>query len=449
MRTLLELSNDLAAGQSSRALIEQCLARIGDPAGEGGRAFLKVHAQGALAAADAHDRLRRGGKSPSPFAGIPLSIKDLFDIAGEVTTAGSVALCDARPAARDAMAVARLKAAGFIPIGRTNMTEFAFSGLGINPHYGTPCNPYDRKTGRIPGGSSSGAAVSVTDSMAFGALGTDTGGSCRIPAALCGIAGFKPTARRVPLDGAFPLSASLDSIGPIAASVACCAVLDAVLAGEASFDLPAVPLAGLRLAVPQTFVLDGMDSDVGRAFAAALKVLSAAGARITDIALGELGELPEINATGGFPALEAYAVHRDLIATKGPLYDPRVLSRIMRGNEQNAADYEALKRARENFIGRVAAITAPYDALVVPTVPIIAPAIADLDDEDVYRRINLLVLRNPAVANFLDRCAVSVPCHRAGEAPVGLMLIGEHGADRRLLAIGEAIEQTVSPYAIG
>jgi len=178
-------------------------------------------------------------------------------------------------------------------------------------------------------------------------------------------------------------------------------------------------------------------------------VLSAAGARITDIALGELGELPEINATGGFPAVEAYAVHRDLIAAKGPLYDPRVLSRIMRGNEQNAADYQALKRARENFIRRVAAITAPYDALVVPTVPIIAPAIADLDDEDVYRRINLLVLRNPAVANFLDRCAVSVPCHRAGDAPVGLMLIGEHGADRRLLAIGDAIEQTVSPYAIG
>jgi aspartyl-tRNA(Asn)/glutamyl-tRNA(Gln) amidotransferase subunit A len=341
--------------------------------------------------------------------------------------------------------VARLRAAGFIPIGRTNMTEFAFSGLGINPHYGTPLNPYDRGAGRIPGGSSSGAAVSVTDAMAYGALGTDTGGSCRIPAALCGIVGFKPTARRVPTAGAFPLSTSLDSVGPLAATVACCAVLDAVLASEPMAELAAFPLSGLRLAVPQTTVLDGMEPAVARAFEAALAALRKAGASVIDIPLRELSELPDINAKGGLPAAEAYAIHRPLIAKAEKMYDPRVLSRILRGQEQDAADYIDLTEARKQFIRRLAAITAPYDALVMPTVPVTAPRLADLEADDAYRRVNFLVLRNPSIANFLDRCSISLPCHRAGDAPVGLMLIGEHGADRRLLAIAAAIEHVVSP----
>src|SRR5215471_15050513 len=247
MHTLQELSAQLAKDQTtSRALVEGCLARIADPAGEGARTFLKMHRDAALAAAGQQDALRKASRAPSPFAGIPVSIKDLFDIEGDVTTAGSLALRDAPPATADAPAVARLKAAGFVVIGRTNMTEFAFSGLGLNPHYGTPANAYDRPAGRIPGGSSSGAAVSITDGMAFGALGTDTGGSCRIPAALCGIVGFKPTAYRVPTAGAFPLSTSLDSIGPLAATVACCAALDAVLAGDPIVDLSPLPLARLQ-----------------------------------------------------------------------------------------------------------------------------------------------------------------------------------------------------------
>ena len=232
MRTLAQSARELEAGASSRSLVEECLARIADPAGEGSRVFLKVHADSARAAADHMDGLRRRRAAPSRFAGIPISVKDLFDVAGDVTMSGSVALRDAPPAAADAVAVARLRAAGLIPIGRTNMTEFAFTGLGINPHYDTPRNPFDRATGRIPGGSSSGAAVSVTDGMAVGALGTDTGGSCRIPAALCGIVGYKPTARRIPLGGVLPLSLSLDSVGPLAPTVACCAALDAIMAGE-------------------------------------------------------------------------------------------------------------------------------------------------------------------------------------------------------------------------
>jgi aspartyl-tRNA(Asn)/glutamyl-tRNA(Gln) amidotransferase subunit A len=445
MRTLAQLAAHLGSGGSSRGLVEQCLARIGDRAGEGERVFLKVHDADALAAADFYDRLRARGAAPSPFAGIPVSIKDLFDLAGDVTTAGSRALNGAEPAARDASSVARLRAGGFIPIGRTNMTEFAFSGLGINPHYGTPLNPYDRRAGRIPGGSSSGAAVSVTDAMAFGALGTDTGGSCRIPAALCGIVGFKPTARRVPTAGAFPLSTSLDSIGPLAATVACCAVLDAVLADEPAAELAPFPIAGLRMAVPQTMVLDGLELGVARAFEAALDVLRRAGARIVDIPLHELGELQQINAKGGFAAAESYAIHRALIAKAEKTYDPQVLTRILRGQEQSAADYIDLVAARADFIRRVAAVAAPYDALLMPTTPLTAPRLADLAADDSYRKVNFLMLRNPAIVNFLDRCSISLPCQRAGDAPVGLMLIGEHGADRRLLAIAAAIEQVVSP----
>jgi len=445
MRSLAQVKADFARGGKSRGLVEQCLARITDKSGEGARAFLKIHAEPALAAADFYDRVGTRGGASSPFAGVPVSVKDLFDIAGDVTTAGSVVLKDASPAETDAPAVARLRAAGFIPIGRTNMTEFAFSGLGINPHYGTPSNAYDRKAGRIPGGSSSGAAVSITDGMAFGALGTDTGGSCRIPAALCGIVGFKPTAYRVPTAGAFPLSTSLDSIGPLAATVACCAALDAVLAGEPIVDLSPFPLTGLRMAVPQTMVLENVEPAVARAFESALAALRKAGTRIVDIPLRELAELPQINAKGGLAAAEAYAIHRRHIGNSEKMYDPRVLVRILRGQEQDAADYIELVNARADFIRRVAAITAPYDALVMPTVPVTAPRLADLAADDAYRSANFLVLRNPSIANFLDRCSISIPCHQAGDAPVGLMLIGEHGADRRLLAIAAAIEAVVSP----
>jgi aspartyl-tRNA(Asn)/glutamyl-tRNA(Gln) amidotransferase subunit A len=445
MRSLAQVRTDLARGGKSRGLVEECLARIADESGEGRRVFLKVYGEDALAAADFYDRVRARGAPPSPFAGIPVSIKDLFDVAGDVTTAGSIALKNGKAATRDAPAVTRLRAAGLIPIGRTNMTEFAFSGLGINPHYGTPLNPYDRGVGRIPGGSSSGAAVSITDGMAFGALGSDTGGSCRIPAALCGIVGFKPTAHRVPTAGAFPLSTSLDSIGPLAATVGCCAALDAVLAGEPAVDLPPFPLAGLRLALPQTMVLENVEPAVARAFDSALDALRKTGVRIADIALRELAELPQINAKGGLAPPEAYAIHRALIAKAEKMYDPRVLVRILRGQEQDAADYIDLVNARADFIRRVAAVTAPYDALVMPTAPVAAPPLADLASDEAYRHANFLVLRNPSIANFLDRCSISVPCHRAGDAPVGLMLIGEHGADRRLLAIAAAIEAVVSP----
>ncbi len=439
------LVDDLASGRTtSRALVEQCLDRIDDRDGEGSRTFLQVSRETARMAADGIDALRAAGAAPSPFAGIPISIKDLFDVRGDVTMAGSRALSDAAPAAADAPSVRRLRRAGFVIIGRTNMTEFAYSGLGLNPHYGTPRNPWDRATGRIPGGSSSGAAVSLTDGMAHAALGTDTGGSCRIPAAFTGLVGFKPTARRVPLDGAVPLSPSLDSIGPIARTVACCAALDAILADEQSMDVSPVSVEGLRLLVPTTIMFDNIDDVVAKAFERALSRLSAAGARITEAPFPAFDEIPKINAKGGFTAAESYAWHQPLISQKKHLYDPRVAVRILRGAEQSAADYIAVLAARKSLVDQATAALAPYDALIMPTVPMIPPRLSDLADDETYGRVNLLALRNPTTINMIDGCAISLPMHEPGEAPTGFMLAGAGGSDRRILGIAAGLEPVLA-----
>ena len=350
------LAADLAAGRTtSRALVEAALARITDPAGEGSRAFVKVYHEAARAAADAQDRLREAGYVASPLAGLPVSIKDLFDVAGERTLAGSRALDDAPPAKSDAPIVARLKAAGAVIVGRTNMTEFAFSGVGINPHYGTPGNPYDRSL--IPGGSSAGAPVSVADGMAAVAIGTDTGGSVRIPAALCGLVGFKPTQYRVPRDGAVPLSATLDSVGPIGVSVACCALTDAVMAGEPAEVPGTIAPDGLRLGIPQTVMLDDLEAPVAAAFERAVSALARAGARIVELPLEMLAEYARINIKGGLPVAEAFAWHENLIERRGQDYDPRIRTRIARGREMTAAEYIRLIEARADFIRRFDAET--------------------------------------------------------------------------------------------
>jgi aspartyl-tRNA(Asn)/glutamyl-tRNA(Gln) amidotransferase subunit A len=446
LETLASASAALASGRTSaEALAEAAVARARDPAGEGARVFVAHAGERAVAAARASDALRRADAARGPLEGLPISIKDLFDVAGETTRAGSVVLADAPPATRHAEIVRRLLAAGAVLVGRTTMTEFAYSGLGLNPHTGTPLNPYDRATGRIPGGSSSGAAVSVTDGMAAAAIGTDTGGSVRIPAALCGLAGFKPTARRVPARGTLPLSTSLDSIGPLAPTVACCAVLDAVLAGEEPEPPVPAALAGLRLAVPTTLALEGMDEAVATAFGAALTVLSRAGATVTEIAVPEFAGLAAINAKGGLPGAEAWAFHRALIARDGERYDPRVRLRIERGAAMSAADYIDVLAARAAWIATVEEQIAPFDALVLPTVPVVAPPLAPLvADDALYGAANLLILRNPTLINFLDGCALTVPCHAPGTAPVGLMIAGAGGRDRRILSIGMAVETALA-----
>jgi len=442
--TLATLADDLACGRTSaRKLVDECLARIADTSGEGMRAFIHVDAEAAIEAAEAMDRLREVKAAPSPFAGIPVSIKDLFDIKGQVTRAGSRALDDSAPAEADAPVVARLRRAGFIVIGRTNMTEFAYSGIGINPHFGTPKGAWQRSVGHVPGGSSSGAAVSVVDGMAHGALGTDTGGSCRIPAAFNGIVGFKPTQRRVPLDGGVPLSFTLDSFGPLARTVGCCAVLDAVLADEPVKPLQPRSIKGMRLAVPTTVALDGLEEAVARTFERALETLSRQGALIERIEVPEFLDVGMMNTKGGFAAAESYAWHRYLIVSHGDVYDPRVATRILRGEAISAADYIDLLDMRKSLIARATVRLAPYDALVLPTTANTPPRIADLADDKAFTAANLLALRNCTLINMIDGCAISLPCHREGEVPVGLMLAAAGGSDRHIFELAAGMEAVI------
>ena len=443
---LADTMNLLAAGErTSRELVEACLAAAIDPSGQGARTFTRIDADSALQAADAMDKRRRAGALQGSLLGLPISIKDLFDVAGEPTPAGSIVLADAPPAAKDAAAIARLRDAGAVVVGRTNMTEFAYSGLGINPHYGTPRNPFDRINGRIPGGSSSGAAVSVTDGMVVAAIGTDTGGSLRIPAALCGLTAFKPTAHRVPLEGVLPLSKSFDSVGPIAPTVACCARIDAVLSGDPYEPLLSGALTDLRLGILQGYVLDDLDVDVARRFEAVASILSSAGANLTEVRFAALDEIPGCYANGGMQAYEAYEWHRQLIAAHSELYDPRVLVRILRGKEISHAHYLELIDARRRIISEAGRAFAEIDAWLLPTVPRIAPLISELvSDDAAYFQANASMLRNTSIVNFLDGCALSIPCHLPGEAPVGLMIAALGGQDHRLLQIGAAIEAALS-----
>ena len=360
------------------------------------------------------------------LAGLPVSVKDLFDVQGQATLAGSTALTGAAPAMADCPAVARLRKAGGLIAGRTNMSEFAFSGVGINPHYGSPANPADPEVARITGGSSSGAAVSVATGAAFVGLGSDTGGSIRIPAALCGLVGFKSTARLVPTTGALPLSTTLDTVCALTRSVRDAVTVHEILA-DRRVTLAGKPLSASRFAVARTLMQEGLDESVALAFDNSLRVLRAAGAQVIEIPLAELSELANINASGGLSAAESYAWHRELIANKQALYDPRVALRILKGASMSAADYIDLVAARHNWIGRMNVLLAGFDAVLSPTVPMVAPPLAGLIDDDVnFFRVNGLLLRNTAVVNMLDGCAISVPCfaplHKATQLPVGLML---------------------------
>ena len=448
MATIVELSQLLANRQiTSRQLVEQALAAIKDPYGEGPRTFLSVHESEALAAADRVDAQRRDGASLHALAGIPISIKDLFDEAGFTTLGGSRVLVGTPAATRNSTVVERLRKAGAVIVGRTNLVEFAYSGLGLNPHYGTPKNTFDRTTGRIPGGSSSGAAISVTDGMAAGAIGSDTGGSIRVPAALNGLVGFKPTARRVPLDGVLPLSFTLDSAGPITKTVADCALLDQVLAAEIDcFPAPA-QLRDLRFAVPKTVFQSDLSPAVADALTTALGRLSAAGATVVDLPMPEFAQAAAVNPRGALVSAEAYWWHRQWMKDAADKYDPRVIVRIRVGEKITAATYIDLMQQRERFIGTISAAAAGYDAMLMPTTPETAPTIDEAGkDDDTYTRLNLRMLRNTAVVNLFDGCALSIPCHVPGTAPVGLMIAGTRGTDRKILAIGLAVEGVIRTH---
>lgn len=424
---------------SARDRVEAALERIAAKDGEGARAFLRVYADRARAEAGAADERRRRGVSLGPLDGAIVSIKDLFDVAGEVTTAGSRVLADAPPAAADAVAVRRLREGGTILIGRTNMTEFAFSGVGLNPHHGTPGNPYDRA--RIPGGSSSGAAVSVADGMAEIGLGSDTGGSLRIPAALCGLVGFKSSSGRVPTGGAFPLSTTLDTVGPIARTVHDCARAFAVLSasGGAASNSASPRLAAIR----SGRLLENVEPEVAEAVERAERRAQDSFGDIVEFACEDLLDgMAAMHRLGTFPAVEAAANLGDVMSLRSADMDPLVRARVERGLEIRAVDYVRMLRLRADLIARMDERMASVDAVLLPTAPILAPRIADLDG-DVFTRINLLLLRNTMVANIFDLPAISLPIV-SKTLPVGLMLMGRRGSDERLLALASRIEAVVA-----
>jgi aspartyl-tRNA(Asn)/glutamyl-tRNA(Gln) amidotransferase subunit A len=395
------------------------------------------------------DEARRDAAKANPesrLAGLAFTSKDLFDIAGQPTPAGSIVLSHTPAAKADAVAVARLRVAGGVLTGRTNMSEFAFSGVGVNPHHGTPANVSDKATPRIPGGSSSGAAISVASGAAFIGLGSDTGGSIRIPAALNGIVGFKNTARLVPADGALPLSSTLDTVCAMTRSVRDAITAHEILSAR-RVTAGTAPLAAYKLAVVKNVFFDGIEPAVATPFERTLKTLRAAGARIDEIELPELAELQSINATGGFSAAESHAWHRLLLERSGAGYDPRVAQRILRGATMKAHEYIDLINARRAWITRVETALAPFDAALSPTVPITAPSIASVapgaERDDEFFRINALLLRNPSIVNMLDGCALSLPCHAAGELPVGLMLWHAALHDDAVLAIALQAERAL------
>lgn len=428
----------------SNALLrtQAALQAIADAGDEGQRIFTKVYADAALAAARAADARAATGITLGPLDGRIVSIKDLFDVAGEPTTAGSKVLRQAAAATQDALIVQRLRAAGAVLIGKTNMTEFAFSGIGINPHYGTPGNAHDAL--RIPGGSSSGAGVAVARGMCEIAIGSDTGGSIRIPSALNGVTGFKPTQARVPRTGALPLSFSLDTVGPLAHSIEDCAMTDAVLAQQAWQPLVQRQVQGLRLGVPRGLLFTQAQDAVLSAFEQFLVQMQSAQALVRDADLDTLLSAPfRLQEHGTLIAAEAAHIHGQLLADgKAGELDPLVLSRIQRGVGITAAHYVGVQQARAQLQPQLDAAMADYDVLALPTVPVVAPTIASLADAALFHATNMLVLRNPSVFNFYDLPAVSLPLPRAaGELPVGVMLVGQRGGDRALLAIASAVQK--------
>lgn len=430
-------------GQSARARLDACLTRIADPTGEGARAFVRLYEDEARVAAAAADAREKFGHKLGPLDGVIVSIKDLFDVGGEPTTAGSFVYRDGPVANNDAEVVRRLRAAGAVIIGKTNMTEFAFSGLGLNPHYGTPLNPHDRA--RIPGGSTSGGAVALGDAMCDVSIGSDTGGSLRIPAAFCGLVGFKPTQSRVPRQGATALSYTLDSVGPLTRTVAEAATVDACLANDPYWTPQPRPVGSLRLGMPLGRLFEKLDALVTDRFEATVRMLLTAGAAIEDLDLEPyLARLDAINAHGSFSAVEAAHVHARVLEQRSGEIDRRIVGRIRAGSSFAAPEYVRMKLAREAVCDDAARDFGRYDALILPTVATVAPHVAPLEASDAaFSSANSLTLRNTSPFNMLDCCAISIPI-RGAALPVGLMLVGARGTDRRLFDVAAGLEAALA-----
>ena len=420
-------------------MLETAIAQAQSP--RAAHVYLQLDPEAARRSLDARDA------RALPLAGLPVSVKDLFDVAGCVTRCGSTVLHDAPPATRDAPAVQRLVAAGATLLGRTNMTEFAFSGVGINPHYGTPANAADTVCARVPGGSSAGAAVSVGLGAAMAALATDTGGSIRIPAALQGLVGFKPTAATVSLEGCFPLAPSLDSVGAITRTVRDAMLLHEVLSGQRVVRSQA-PLAHYRLAVVRTRMLDALATPVQSAWAATLEALARAGIQVTTLDVPQIDPPAALQAHGGLAGIESYAVHRSWLQHAATMYDPRVRARLTRGAEAAAWEYLQMLQARRQWAAELSAVLEQYDAILSPTVPDVAPPLYDVapgaERDAAFFDLNARLLRNTSVVNLLDGCGISIPCHVSGSLPVGLMIWHGAGRDNVVLNVADGISRLLS-----
>jgi aspartyl-tRNA(Asn)/glutamyl-tRNA(Gln) amidotransferase subunit A len=406
--------------------------------------FTQLYADAARATAQHCDAQAQAGRSLGALHGVCITIKDNIDVVGETTMAGGVVCAGEAPAQQDAPVLQRLRDAGAVVLGKTNMSEFAFSGVGINPHHGTPANPADAAHARVPGGSSSGAAVSVALGLADVGIGTDTGGSIRIPAALCGLVGFKSTQARIPCTGVMELSRTLDTVGSITRSVRACLAVDAVLSQQ-PFPTDAANLGGLRFAVPQTLMMDDVDATVAQAFARTLRRISEAGAQVVEIPFIALGDIAALSMPGGFSPIESYAAHHARLERGAKQIDHRVVARMMLGKDISAQDYLDLHNRRSAWIAAAEQTLQGFDAMLCPTVPMVAPLTEPLlKDDDAFFKVNRLLLRNPSAINYMDGCAWSLPCHETGELPVGLMVSGLTGQDAHLACVALALENLIN-----
>lgn len=421
--------------------LEHILARLTEREADE-RIFTRIYAGSARQEAEASDNRFRKNDTRGPLDGRIVSIKDLFDVAGEATLAGSVIRKTAAAATDDALIVQRLRAAGAVIIGKTLMTEFAFTAVGLNPHYPTAGNAMD--SSRVAGGSSIGAGISIAEGTSEISIGSDTGGSIRIPAALNGVTGFKPTARRVPLKGAFPLSPSLDSLGPLARNVSDCAFTDSILAGEHPQPLDHFSLSGLHIGVPRGVLFSNIEPDIEKAFNVSLQACEKAGAVIVDCSIDDLIEaMAQATLAGSIAGIEASRIHAGWLRDKALDVDQRVQRPLMRRLETSESDYIDLMLKRQSLMREMDQRLKAYDFLALPTVPIMAPSIKAVGDEHFYRETESLLLRNTQVANQFDLTAISLPMPDM-KLPAGLMLMARHGADRRLLAMALSIERILT-----
>lgn len=381
----------------------------------------------------ARDQIRSASEIGRPLDGALISVKALYDVAGEVTTSATTVLANDPPAEADAIAIARLDTAGGVFVGLTNMSEFAYSGLGLNPHFGTPQNP--AYPGCAPGGSTSGGAVSVALGLCDIAIGSDTGGSLRIPAAFTGVTGFKPTQDSIPMTGGKPLSDSLDSFGPMARDVATCELTWQVMALR---DITPMPPTPARLVIPTNFGFDEIDAQVANGFRDLVETLRGAGLEVIEKELVCL-ELYEQVPPWHMTSVESRAHYEDHFQSSPEQFDPRVHARMARADEISAVEYRQTLNRRVEFI---AAFNAELgqDQLLLPTTPKLPPKIEDLADDEAFNRLNLLALRNPSLGNVADACSIALPYQHADNT-LSAMLIARGGRDRALLACAKVVEK--------